>query len=127
MSVKCSLSHAIHFRLFRINIAISLTCPRSQIGDLTDQVIRDGAYYEGVLNTGHKIADQHPLHRALLVDASPAHVVALRHVLRAHVLGIVHRPPSYHVRFDPALGPRPFQGHVRRVHDWGDVEYRVGS
>lgn len=113
---------AIHFRVKQNRV---LTCPRSQIGDLTDQVIGDGAYYEGVLNTGHKIADQHPLHRVLFVEATRGHVVALGHVLRAHVLAIVHRPPPYHVRLDSALGPGPFQGHIRRVHDRGDVEHRV--
>lgn len=103
---------------------IERTCPGGQIGDITDQVVGHRVDHKRILNAGHQIAHEYSLH-SVLIEKYAGHVVAIRNVLRPHVLRILERPPSYHVGLDSAFRPWPFKRHIRRVNDWSDIDHRI--
>lgn len=103
-----------------------LTCPGCQIGDITEQIVRDSVEHKGILNARHQVADKHPLH-CIFFKKHAGHVVTLRDIFSVYVFGILHWPPSYHVSFDSTLWSWPFQSHVRRIDDWSDIKYWIGS
>lgn len=103
-----------------------LTGSGCQIYRITDEVVGDSKNSEGVFDARHQIADEYSFRtHGIVVIGDIREVAAFTDVLRSGVLGIVHRPPLYHVRLDSALWARILECHVRRIDNRRYVQHWI--